>query len=102
MRGISWTALLCGEWFCGDTPLMPAPRRWFPTPAPNRRRHREPGWNLPTACHVLAARGPACRPVTRRRKAGSVSDSETPAACEVILRRLDDYVDRELSLSEIR
>lgn len=30
-------------------------------------------------------------------KAGSVDHSETQAVCEAILRRLDDYIDRELS-----
>jgi anti-sigma factor (TIGR02949 family) len=60
-------------------------------------------WNLSTARHVLAARGPAFRHVTRRPKADSVNDSETPAAaCEAILRRLDDYIDRELSPSDMQ
>jgi anti-sigma factor (TIGR02949 family) len=45
---------------------------------------------------------PAFRHLTRRPKAGSVNDSETPAACEAILRRLDDYIDRELSPSDMR
>jgi anti-sigma factor (TIGR02949 family) len=30
-----------------------------------------------------------------------VNDSETQAACEAILLRLDDYIDRELSPSEV-
>jgi anti-sigma factor RsiW len=35
-------------------------------------------------------------------KAGSVSDTEVRAACEAILRRLDDYIDRELSPEDER
>jgi anti-sigma factor (TIGR02949 family) len=31
-----------------------------------------------------------------------VNDSETQAACEAILRRLDDYIDRELSPSDMQ
>jgi len=31
-----------------------------------------------------------------------VNDSETAAACGAILRRLDDYVDRELSPGDMR
>ena len=31
-----------------------------------------------------------------------MKDSETQAACEAILRQLDDYVDRALSPSEMR
>jgi anti-sigma factor RsiW len=31
-----------------------------------------------------------------------VNESDIPAACEMILRRLDDYIDRELSPSETR
>jgi len=31
-----------------------------------------------------------------------VNDSETSAACEAILRRLDDYIDRELSPSDMQ
>jgi anti-sigma factor (TIGR02949 family) len=35
-------------------------------------------------------------------KAGSVDHSETQAVCEAILRRLDDYIDRELSPSDMQ
>jgi len=31
-----------------------------------------------------------------------VSDSEIEAACEAILRRLDDYIDRELTPGDMR
>jgi anti-sigma factor (TIGR02949 family) len=31
-----------------------------------------------------------------------VNDSKTPATCESILRRLDDYIDRELSPSDLQ
>ena len=31
-----------------------------------------------------------------------MNDSETPTECEAILRRLDDYVDRELSPRDMR
>jgi anti-sigma factor RsiW len=31
-----------------------------------------------------------------------VTDSETQAACEAILRLLDDYIDRELSAADMR
>ncbi|HEX3236367.1 MAG TPA: zf-HC2 domain-containing protein [Gemmatimonadales bacterium] len=31
-----------------------------------------------------------------------MNDSETQAACEAILRRLDDYIDRELSPSDMQ
>ena len=31
-----------------------------------------------------------------------MNDSETPAACEAILRQLDDYIDRELSPSDMQ
>jgi anti-sigma factor (TIGR02949 family) len=34
-------------------------------------------------------------------KAGSVRKDEIPVACEAILRRLDDYIDRELSADDV-
>jgi len=59
-------------------------------------------WNYRTRHHVLAARESSSEQVTRGMKAGSVSDSEIQAACEAILQRLDDYIDRELSADDMR